>query len=1056
MHVLHTHWHPPASPDGASGVLFWAETSGAPAPLRTDLRLKRPRPHPFIAATADVARLLAEITAITVSGDDRRALVWLPTAARGPVPSPWLAHDWEMEVDSETTPRLRLWEIDGLWLPQAEALAVLTALPPAGDCPPAVRLGDDARYWQAASRLALEALAQQKVLPGLVEIEPGKVFQARWLPVLDDPATAPRVAKLADAMPALCRGGAPDPATAPPPGQWLDGFLNVSVDAAARAWCREARPRLDARSKDPLDGWLHALFDDDARVRAPAARVQHLYQGYAAWLKVLGVAGDRTCRVAVRLQAPEVANGGDDTWRLFFLLQAQGDPSLLVPARDVWATRGPVLAAFGRRFARPQERLLAGLGYIGRFVAQVRKALEGARPEQARLGTGEAYTFLRDVAPVLEQNGFGVLVPPWWNKPGARLGVRLRLSPATKSPSTSADQVVPGKLGFDTLVNFEWDLALGDRALTDDEFQALVALKSPLVNLRGQWVQLDPFQVEAAIRFWDKRRGDEALGLDEALPFALGAEGQIDGLPVDDVEVGGWLADWLGRLKGEHALEPLPAPAGLHASLRPYQTHGLAWLEFMRQSGLGGILADDMGLGKTVQMLALVQHLKEVTGSLPGPVLLVCPTSVVTNWARESARFTPGLRVLVHQGIERTVEGGDFAARAGAADLVVTSYALARRDAGLLSSTRWLGVVVDEAQHIKNAETKAARVIRELPAEFRFALTGTPVENRLAELWSILHFCAPGYLGPRQTFRRAFAVPIERHGDEAALRRLRRLTAPFILRRVKTDPNVIADLPDKQEVKVYCPLSPEQASLYETVVKAALEEVEASEGIQRQGQVLAMLMRLKQICNHPAQFLDQIGRGRAIHGLVDAGASAARSGKLARLGEILEEAVGGGDRALVFTQFAEMGHLLQAFVQSRFGVTALFLHGGTPPRARDTMVRRFQEDDGGPPVFVLSLKAGGTGLNLTRANHVVHFDRWWNPAVEDQATDRAFRIGQTRNVLVHKFVCVGTLEEKIDAMIEQKKDLAARVIGGGENWLTELSTAELRELVTLRAEALAG
>jgi len=1046
MRVLHAHFAPPQTPDDRGGVLFWAETSEAP-PARVDRRLKRPQRHPFACATADVTATLADLAGATAEGYDRQVLLWLPTTKSGPEPSPRLVHDWPLDDDEST--HLRLWAVDGLWLDLADALDVLSALPPAAGWPLAVRPADDLRFWQAAARLALEALAQQKVLPALVEIEAGRHYQARWLPVLDDPAVAPRVARLADAMPAVCRAGAPDPAHAPAPAALLDAFLNTTVDAAARRWSHGAAPRFPPKSKDALEAWIGALFSDDPRVNAPAARLQHLYTGYTGWLRALRMAGDRVCRVALRLQAPEVQNGDDPLWRLFFLLQARDDPSLLVPAKDVWSERGAVLQVFGRRFVRPQETLLAGLGYAGRLCAPVRRALESARPDQARLSTDDAYAFLHDVAPVLEQNGFGVLVPPWWNKPGGRLGVRVKLSPGT------ADQAEgPSRLGFDTLVQFEWEMALGDKTLTEAEFNALVALKSPLVQLRGQWVQLDPFQVEAAIRFWRQRRDAEALGLDEALRFGLGAESQIDGLPVDDVVVEGWLGEWINRLRGDRALEPVPAPGGLRAALRPYQVQGVAWLDFMRRSGFGGILADDMGLGKTVQMLTLILHLKEKEDGLPGPILLVCPTSVVTNWERESRRFTPDLEVHVHQGADRVI-GEAFADRAEVADIVVTSFAVARRDADALAAVAWYGVVVDEAQHIKNADTKAARVIRQLPAAFRFALTGTPVENRLSELWSILHFCTPGFLGSRDAFRRAFAAPIERHGDEAALRRLRRLAGPFILRRVKTDPNVIRDLPEKQEVKVYCPLSPEQASLYASVVKAEIEAVEAmEEGFERQGQVLRMLMRLKQVCNHPAQFLGQIGAGRGL--AVEPAAEVARSGKLARLAELLDEITAEGDRALVFTQFAEMGHLLHAFIQARLGLPALYLHGGTPPQGRDTMVRRFQEDEEGPPVFVLSLKAGGTGLNLTRANHVFHFDRWWNPAVEDQATDRAFRIGQTKNVLVHKFVCTGTLEEKIDDMIEQKKDLAAKVIGGGENWLTQLSTAELRELVSLRAEALDG
>jgi SNF2 family DNA or RNA helicase len=492
-------------------------------------------------------------------------------------------------------------------------------------------------------------------------------------------------------------------------------------------------------------------------------------------------------------------------------------------------------------------------------------------------------------------------------------------------------------------------------------------------------------------------------------------------------------------------LEEIPQPAGLHGQLRPYQEYGYSWLAFLRRWGLGACLADDMGLGKTIQTISLLVREKEMAGKLSAPALLIAPTSVVTNWEREISKFAPGLQTYVHRGANRC-KGSDFLDAIQDRDIVLTSYPVARLDAETLQSIKWLAVILDEAQNIKNPETKQTQVIRKIEAEFRIALTGTPVENRLSELWSIMHFLNPGYLGVRKAFRENFALPIERYHDEAALAKLKQLTTPFILRRVKTDPRVISDLPEKLETKVYCMLTEEQATLYEAVVQDVMKRIEEEDGIQRRGLVLSMLMQLKQVCNHPVQYLHQAGKG---------GTGAAldhRSGKLERLGELLEEILADGDRALIFTQFAEMGQILAEYLPRAFGAAAQFLHGGTSTKARDQMVRRFQEDEHAPPIFILSLKAGGTGLNLTRANHVFHFDRWWNPAVEDQATDRAFRIGQKRNVQVHKFVTTGTLEEMIDDMIESKKGLAQAVVGSGENWLTEMSTDELRKVVSLRRQ----
>lgn len=599
-------------------------------------------------------------------------------------------------------------------------------------------------------------------------------------------------------------------------------------------------------------------------------------------------------------------------------------------------------------------------------------------------------------------------------------------------------------MSLQNLVKYRWQLSIGDTALTREEFNALVALKSPLVQIRGQWVQLDPEQIEAAIQFWQKQQTLEGtFSLHEAMQLGLGGAETRNGLPVDGVEMDGWLQSWLAKLQGDEKLEVLPSPKGMRGTLRPYQQYGYSWLDFACRWGMGVILADDMGLGKTIQTLTLTQKLKNESGRLPAPILLVCPTSVVTNWQMESEKFTPGLKTMAHQGGDR-LRGDEFIAAAQDVDMVLTSYTLVRRDAEAMRQVEWLGVALDEAQNIKNPNTKQAQVIRSLPAGFRLALTGTPVENRLSELWSIMQFLNPGFLGGQKAFRKQFTLPIEKYGDEEATKKLRQLTRPFILRRLKSDPTVITDLPEKQEVKVYCNLSEEQATLYEAVVQDALQAIEEQEegDIARKGMVLSMLMQLKQVCNHPVQYLHQ---GETYNPFEDNN----RSGKLRRFHAILDEVLAEGDRLLLFSQFTEMGGLLKQYIEERFGTPALFLHGGVRPKKRAEMVCRFQSDDG-PPVFVLSLRAGGTGLNLTRANHVFHFDRWWNPAVEDQATDRAFRIGQTRNVLVHKFVCLGTLEERIDQMIEDKKALAESIVGKGENWLTEMTTADLHHLVQLR------
>jgi SNF2 family DNA or RNA helicase len=571
---------------------------------------------------------------------------------------------------------------------------------------------------------------------------------------------------------------------------------------------------------------------------------------------------------------------------------------------------------------------------------------------------------------------------------------------------------------------------VGDQVLSAAELAELAAMKVPLVRIRGQWVELDDRHLTAALKFLERKQSGTMTAADA---LHVGMHAVAGEVPVTAVDADGWLGDLLSG-QADRRLAPMTTPDGFQGELRPYQQRGLAWLSFLGELGLGAVLADDMGLGKTVQLLALIG------ASSPGPTLLVCPMSLVGNWQREAARFTPELRVHVHHGAER-LAGDELAAALAGVDLVITTYGIATRDRAALGQMSWARVVCDEAQAIKNHGTAQARAVRALPAAARIALTGTPVENQLSELWSIMQFTNPGLLGPAQAFREQYAIPVERYGDPEAAQRLRQVTQPFVLRRLKTDKSIISDLPEKQEMKVWCNLTQEQASLYQATVTDMLSRIEeATDDITRRGLVLATMAKLKQVCNHPAHLL---GDGSRLAG---------RSGKLARLEEICEEIAADGDKALCFTQYAEFGRMLQPYLTARIGCPVLFLHGGTSKKQRDAMVARFQEADE-PVLFLLSLKAGGTGLNLTAANHVIHVDRWWNPAVEDQATDRAFRIGQRRDVQVRKFVCVGTLEERIDAMIEEKKALAEQIVGTGESWLAGLSTAQLREVVALSSDA---
>jgi SNF2 family DNA or RNA helicase len=507
-----------------------------------------------------------------------------------------------------------------------------------------------------------------------------------------------------------------------------------------------------------------------------------------------------------------------------------------------------------------------------------------------------------------------------------------------------------------------------------------------------------------------------------------------------EVEADASLAAMMANLQDPSHLEPIENPPLLQGTLREYQKRGVAWIQYLERLGLNGCLADDMGLGKTIQVIAALIRERETAEHI-APTLLIAPTSVVGNWDKEIAKFAPHLQVMVHHGSDRLQDLAAFKTAIGERDVVITSYTLARKDSKLLQAVTWHRVAIDEAQNIKNPAAEQTKAILKLQAHHRLALTGTPVENRLLDLWSIFNFLNPGYLGKEAQFRKSFEIPIQKDNNQVQSIVLKKLVQPFILRRVKTDKQIIKDLPDKVEHKQYCNLTKEQASLYAAVVKDVLEQLESVEGIQRKGLMLSTLMKLKQICNHPRQFLQD-----------NSEFTATRSHKLQRLGEMLEEVTAEGDSLLIFTQFTEIGEALQQYLKQALHYRAYYLHGGTSRPKREQMISEFQDPETEPAAFVLSLKAGGVGITLTKANHVFHFDRWWNPAVEDQATDRAFRIGQQKNVFVHKFVTLGTLEERIDQMIENKKKIASSIVGADESWLTELDNESFKQLIALNKQ----
>ncbi len=1010
--ILHGMWAP-----AQQQFFLWGE---ALEPVRRKGRQPKLPAHPFHCSADTLRRHLDRLDIDAAGLAEHSITLWLPSVAKTPVPSPELLAAGAMAPTEEAL-ELLPWQVTGLLLPLDSALAMLSRLPARGERSSA--LAADLQAWRLAALLAMDLVARQQVMPVL--LREGFQLRAAWRP-RPDPRIAGQITQLAHGLPPMCRAAVAEPSAALHPRVLLDDFLAAAVDVLIRGIAYQ--PAL--AEKTAGGKWLRALLGSDPLVKLRGSEADELYKSWQVWSGQAHVAGDDVFRVTFRLDPPE---HDGDLWRLAYLLQASDDPSLLVPAALIWRETGGTFNYLNRRFEQPQERLLKALGYAARLFPPIETSLRTSAPDHAALTTNEAFTYLKEVALLLGQSGFGILLPAWYTGRGPRIQARGHARTSRSQPNERS------RLGLDTLVSFDWELTLGGQTLDRTEFERLVALKSPLVRVRGQWVVLDPEDLQRASAFFEQRSRE--VNLSDALRVALGGAGAVapEGIELERVEAEGALRDLLRDLTDEQRVTLLGSPAGLCGELRPYQLRGYSWMAFLHRYGLGACLADDMGLGKTATTIALLLHQHE-SSAVAAPALVVCPTSVVGNWLRELQRFAPSLRVMAHRGPDRR-HGADFKSAAAEHDVVLTSYPLLLRDRETLGELSWGVVVLDEAQNIKNASAKQAQAARTLKSANRVALTGTPVENRLSELWSIMAFLNPGYLDSEAAFRRELARPIERTGDPEARERLRKLTGPFVLRRLKTDPTIISDLPEKQEMKVYCSLTTEQATLYQAVVDEALGAIEVAEStgsaIQRRGHVLAMLMKLKQVCNHPAQFLHD---GSRMDG---------RSGKLTRLHEMLDEVYSADDRALIFTQFAELGTLLQHYLQQHFSDDVLFLHGRTRPKERDVMVRRFQAH-GGPRVFILSLKAGGTGLNLTAANHVFHFDRWWNPAVENQATDRAFRIGQTRNVQVHKFICGGTLEEHIDGLIENKRVLAESVLGVDESWLTELSTADLRNLVALR------
>jgi len=917
---------------------------------------------------------------------------------------------------------LSVWAIPGIKLTIGEALFTLSSFMDFIEDSDELIVGDDLTFWISVLTYVESLVKSEQFLPDLIK-SPSNECYAIWKFAGNPAAHEKAISNFTESMPRICNNLYPGFAAK----SLTMHFIAVTLDHIIRNLKTSKIIEIILRAFPNYieTDFINALLDQNMKPVSCSANFEIFYQNYKKWL----ISHEKNYHIPYRLCFKlEEPNNQADNWTVRFLLQDRDDPSLIVLASEIWRNKDKKSPLFNMR-KNHQEILLASLGKASVIYPPLVKSLERDTPSEWELTSTEAYHFLKQGAGILEESGFGIFVPNWWKQDrAAKVGIKLKLG----SKKNRLPQISSGLMGTDALVDYDIALAIGDEEISVEEWNRLVDLKVPLVNINGKWIEVRKDEINNILNIWSRRKlqNQGKLRLFDAINLATNIEEES----IEQVETQGWFADLLEKLEKPESFKVQEQPKCFCGKLRDYQKRGMSWMMYLEKWGLSGCLADDMGLGKTIQVLALLLKEKEDKSSL-GPTLLICPTSVVRNWEREAYRFAPTLSLMIHYGQTR-LSGKDFIKQANTSDLVITSFALARRDVKDLRSVMWKRIVVDEAQNIKNPTSKQTKAIKSIQSQTRIALTGTPVENRLAELWSIMDFLNPGYLGSFNFFRKKFELPIQKYNKKEPLHKLRKLVKPFILRRVKTDPSIIKDLPEKQETKVYCHLTREQASLYEAVVKNTVEKLDSAEGIERRGLILAALTKLKQICNHPSQFLQ------------DQSNLSGRSGKLARLTEMLYEVIAVGDSALIFTQFMEMGELLRIYLGKKFDSEIMFLHGGVSMSVRDDMIRRFQSGKDSK-IFILSLKAGGVGLNLTKANHVFHFDRWWNPAVENQATDRAFRIGQKKNVQVYKYICQGTLEERIDELIEQKQQLADYIVTNDESWLTEMDNEQIASLITL-------
>ena len=877
------------------------------------------------------------------------------------------------------------------------------------------RLGDDALFWISMAKEIGTLIKKDLFIPVLVATKQRNkiTYYSKWQPCSS--SFDSRLEKIAKIMPySACLGqfNAFNQESA------LNHFSEVSLTQLIASTCYTKK-----LTKNFSDTFLENTLNLES-FNLP----ESVWKDWKMWANNLSYDQfGAPFQLCFRLNS--ATNEKGDNWNLELLIQSKNDPSFMISLDEYWFDKKEKKKLFTEMFGTSTERtLLLQLGYASRIYSLLEGVFESnGQLKPIGLTTTQAFQFLKEDAWALHACGYRIIVPSWWTSQG-RLKAKIKMR---GSKGSSGDSDSPsGYFEAKKLINFDYQYAMGEHEISPEEWNQLIESKSELVYFRGQWIEIDVEEMKKMQKLIESSQQDKEVGSIKDL-LAMAADDELYEVDFDEAIEG-----MLSKLQDKEKIALEEQPQNLEATLRPYQARGLSWLSYLEDLGMSPCLADDMGLGKTMQVIALLlSKPKEKTA------LLVAPTSVVGNWLREITKFAPSIKVAMHHGSQRK-QGKDFSALMKNNDVIITSYGLIRRDKTLFNKHHWSRLIIDEAQNIKNPSAAQTKILFKISSDSRIALTGTPVENRLLDLWSIFTFLNPGFLGTRSVFKNAFEIPIQRDNCPYKTKVLKNLVEPFILRRLKTDKNIIHDLPDKVEQKVYCELTREQASIYQSIVDEIEEDLNNTEKDKRSSLILSSLLRLKQCCNHPAQVLQD-----------NSDFSVERSIKLRRLTEMAKEIIDNGESLLIFSQFKEVCDSLNKLLKTQFGYNTYYLHGGTSRKKREEMIESFQAEDSLPGIFILSLKAGGVGITLTKANHVIHFDRWWNPAVENQATDRAYRIGQQKTVFAHKFITMGTIEERIDAMLEEKQQVADMIVGNDESWLSKLDSKSFIDLIRLSKEA---